>query len=31
LGLIGQTVEQLSTQGFMEFFPEFGYKLRSVI
>jgi hypothetical protein len=29
--MIGRTVEQLGTQGFMEFFPEFGYKLGSTI
>jgi hypothetical protein len=31
LRMIGRTVEQLSTQGFVKFFPEFGYKLRSTI
>src|SRR5688572_17639459 len=31
LGMIGRTVEQLGTQGFVKFFPEFGYKLRSTI
>jgi hypothetical protein len=31
LRMIGRTVDQLSTQGFMKFFPEFGYKLRSTI
>jgi hypothetical protein len=27
--MIGRTVEQFGTQGFMKFFPEFGYELRS--
>jgi hypothetical protein len=29
--MIGRTVEQFSTQGFVKFFPEFGYELRSTI
>jgi hypothetical protein len=29
--MIGRTVEQLSTQGFMKFFSKFGYELRSMI
>jgi hypothetical protein len=31
LGMVGQTMKQLGTQGFMKCFPKLGYKLRSTI
>jgi hypothetical protein len=31
LGMIGRTMKQLSTQRFVEFFPEFEYKLRPAV